>query len=98
MHKSLHSTEYQILLVMLRRFRQRRRLRQSDLAERIDRDQALVSKVERGDRRLDVIELRDWLSAMEVDFLVFMAELDERIRHSPLVATTSMSREPGQDD
>jgi len=39
--------------------------------------------VETGGRRLDVIELRDWLLALEVDFLDFMNELDDLLSSQP---------------
>lgn len=60
---------------MLRLTRMRRRLRQRDLAQLLGRHQGLVSKVERGERRLDVIELRDWLTALDIDFLEFVSDL-----------------------
>jgi len=37
----------------------------------------MISKVESGERRLDVIELRAWLQAIEVDFVAFVRELDQ---------------------
>lgn len=78
MDKSRYSDENQVLLTLLRRMRQRRRLRQVDLANLIGRDQALVSKVESGDRRLDLVELRTWLRAMDVDFMAFMKEFHDK--------------------
>ncbi len=79
MLKSLHTWHNEAFLKLLRTSRQRQRLRQADLARRLGRDQATVSKVESGIRRLDVIELRAWLHALDIDFLVFMAELDENL-------------------
>ena len=76
MLKSLHTRQNQIFLEMLRNRREALRLRQADLAERLGRGQATVSKVERGVRRLDIIELRAWLIALEVDFASFTAELN----------------------
>lgn len=71
-----------------------RRLRQTDLADRLGRGQGLVSKVERGERRLDVIELRDWLTALDTDFTGFVISLDAQLR---LHATTEprMTRRRG---
>lgn len=81
MRKSRYSLENKLFLEMLRACRLDRRMRQSDVAARIERNQAMVSKVESGERRLDVIELRGWLIALGVDFVAFVADLDERIRH-----------------
>src|SRR5258706_4062287 len=83
MGKTLHSRHNEIFLDMLRLSREAVRLRQTDLAHRLGRGQGTVSKTERGERRLDVIELRDWLLAMDLDFVAFMRELDHRLRRHP---------------
>lgn len=75
MPKILHSRHNQLFLRKLMHSRKIKGLRQSDLADLLGRDQGLVSKVERGERRLDVIELRDWLLALEIDFIKFLSEL-----------------------
>ncbi len=80
MLKSLHTHQNAIFVDLLREFRCRKRLRQSDLAVRLGKGQGTVSKVERGVRRLDIIELKQWLAALDVDLLVFMGELLTRLR------------------
>ena len=45
----------------------------------LGKSQATVSKVEQGMRRLDLMELRQWLTALDVDFLDFMNELSSRL-------------------
>lgn len=84
MHKSLYSRQNEIFLELLRSNRESLKLRQADLAVRLGRGQGTVSKVESGVRRLDIIELRTWLMALEVDFKSFMDELDQRLRAHPL--------------
>ena len=79
MYKSIHTPQNQVLLDLLRNYRQRRRLRQIDVGMRLGKDQGMISKVESGERRLDVIELRAWLEAIEVDFIAFMKELDSQL-------------------
>jgi len=83
MLKSLHRRHNQVFLELLRRRREIGKLRQTDLAQYLGSDQATVSKVENGGRRLDVIELREWLLALEVDFLDFMHELDDLLKSQP---------------
>ena len=56
---SIHSADHQRLVALLRQIREEAGLRQVDLAERLDRHQSFVSKYESGERRLDLIELRD---------------------------------------
>lgn len=84
MLKTLHSTHTAVFLTLLRDTRASQRLRQTDLASRLGRDQGTVSKVERGERRLDILELRAWLVALEVDFVSFVAELDRRLLLHPV--------------
>jgi transcriptional regulator with XRE-family HTH domain len=84
MIKSIHTRHNDIFLGMLRRSREAQRLRQADLAIRLGRGQATISKVERGERRLDVIELRAWLHALEIDFADFMSELNRRLEGMPI--------------
>jgi len=84
MLKSLHSRHSQIFLELLRNRREGLRLRQLDLAQRLGRSQATVSKVESGVHRLDIIELRAWLGALDVDFVAFVGELDERLQTHPV--------------
>lgn len=79
MYKSIHTPQNQVFLDLLRIHRQRRRLRQIDVGMRLGRDQGMISKVESGERRLDIIELRAWLEAIEVDFVAFMKELDSEL-------------------
>ena len=86
MPKSLHTRHNDIFLHLLRKTRVRVNLRQTDLADMLGGSQATISKIERGERRLDVIQLRDWLEALEVDFVAFMQELDEQLRPHPVVA------------
>jgi transcriptional regulator with XRE-family HTH domain len=53
----VHSPEYQNMLARLRKARRDAGLTQEEVARRLGARQALVSKVERGERRLDPIEL-----------------------------------------
>jgi len=80
MAKTLHSRHNKIFLTLLRGLRESRHLRQTDLADLLGRSQATVSNVERGERRLDLIELRDWLDALEVDFITFLSVVDAELR------------------
>lgn len=93
MLKSHYTIENQVFLAMLKACRLDRQLRQRDVAAKIGRDQAMVSKVESGERRLDVIELRSWLSAIGVDFVAFASDLDERIRSQAMAWSSPFRRE-----
>lgn len=80
MPRSTHTPDYAVLLTVLRELRESCGLLQAELAERLDTSQSYVSKCENGERRLDVIELRNWCVALGVGFPDFVAELDKRLR------------------
>jgi transcriptional regulator with XRE-family HTH domain len=61
-----HSADHQRLVALLRQIREEAGLRQVDLAERLNRHQSFVSKYETGERRLDLVELRDICDACEI--------------------------------
>jgi transcriptional regulator with XRE-family HTH domain len=66
-HSSIHSDEYRTLLELLRAARHRSGLSQAELATRLNRPQSWVSKVEMGERRLDLEELRQICGALDED-------------------------------
>jgi transcriptional regulator with XRE-family HTH domain len=78
--KTIHALEYQVLVESLRGARQRAKLTQEDLASRLGVDQSYVSKYERSERRLDVIELRAICQALNLEFLTFIGEFEDALR------------------
>ena len=58
MEKSVFTDEYAVVLQLLRQLRESAGVTQVEMAERLGQSQSFVSKYERGDRRLDVIQLR----------------------------------------
>lgn len=74
----LHEPRYQRIAALLMELRKARGLLQQDVADRIGRPQGFVSKVESGSRRLDVIELLDFLRALDADPHEFIDRLIER--------------------
>ena len=80
MPKSTHTPEYRVLRELLRELREREGVLQADLAERLGVPQSYVSKSENGERRLDVLEVREWCRGLGVAFVEFSKELDRRLR------------------
>jgi len=76
MEKSIYSKEYSLFLELLRNTREERGLTQIDVAQRLGQTQSFVSKVERGERRIDIVELRAFCSAIGVNFLTFVNKLE----------------------
>jgi ribosome-binding protein aMBF1 (putative translation factor) len=72
MPRSLFSKPYGELLRVLVSARRDAGLRQVDLAARLGKPQSFVSKVERGERRLDVVELIVLIRAIGADEMSFL--------------------------
>jgi transcriptional regulator with XRE-family HTH domain len=79
MEKSIHTDEYAALLALLRETRGAAGLTQVQLAERLSQSQSFVSKVEIGERRLDLIQLRTICLALGTTLLEFVRRLEERL-------------------
>ena len=78
MEKSVFTANYTIFRRCLLDARTRSGLTQGELAERLGQTQSWVSKVERGERRLDLVELREFCAGMGVSFVEFVAEFDKQ--------------------
>ncbi len=76
MEKTIYSREYAALLKLLRAARESAGVTQVELAERLGQTQSFVSKVERGDSRLDIIQLRTILQEFEMSLSDFVAQLE----------------------
>lgn len=63
MTKTLRTPEHIYLCQRLRQVRLDAGLTQVDLAQRLDKPQSFVAKVETQERRLDVIEFAKWMAA-----------------------------------
>jgi DNA-binding XRE family transcriptional regulator len=82
MQKSLYSRHYKVFLVELRATRTRLGVTQQELAARLDATQSFVSKCERGERRLDVAELRLWCRALRVPMADFVSHYEKRLERT----------------
>ena len=70
--RSIHNPRYQDLIKKLIELRESKDMTQVELARRLDKPQSYVSKVEILERRLDVIELVDWLKALDTALTAFI--------------------------
>jgi transcriptional regulator with XRE-family HTH domain len=64
---TIHSENYRRLLALIRELRMDAGLSQTEVADRLGRPQSWISKVEVGERRIDVEELRQLCIALEAD-------------------------------
>ena len=75
--KSVFSGKYERFRFLLVEARRAAGLSQADLAERLSRPQSFVSKYERGERRLDLVEFLDVTRVLGVDPAEIIKGLDE---------------------
>lgn len=67
MPKSLRSKGHRALIAVLVATRRDSGLTQQQLAQKLGRSQSFVTKIESGERRLDVVEFVEWVSALKAD-------------------------------
>jgi len=79
MRKSLHTRDYAVFLELLIEARHRAGITQAQLAQRLLFEQPAISKIERGERRVDVIELKMICSQLGIPLQDFIAELEDRL-------------------
>lgn len=69
--KSVHKAEYKHFLKRLRQARSDAGLTQTEVAKALRRPQTFVSKVELGERRLDLLEVQDFAKVYGKPFSYF---------------------------
>lgn len=79
MEKSIYSKEYSLFLEQLRNAREEKGLTQTEVAERLGQTQSFVSKVERGERRIDIVELRAFCTALGIGFGSFISRIEKAL-------------------
>lgn len=83
MEKSIHSYQYSEFLKVFRQVRKRAGLTQVDLAARVGATQSFISKCERGERRIDVVELREFCRAFGLKLVDFVARFEQALGPEP---------------
>lgn len=81
---STHNPDYRLLLGILREAREERGVSQVELATRLGNTQTFVSKCERGERRIDLVEFVEFAEALGQSAPEMLAEyLARRARRAP---------------
>lgn len=76
MRKSIYQRENAVLQALLRTSREAAGMVQVDVSERLGKPQSYVSKTERGERRLDILELRALCQLYGKSFRDFVDEFE----------------------
>lgn len=79
MTRSVFTDSYQIFLEILIEARKGAGVRQVDLAERLNWPQPTISNVERGIRRLDVVEFIAFARALDIIPADLLADIDKQL-------------------
>lgn len=82
MSKSIFTTEYAVFRDLLRELRTEKGLTQVQLSETLGMPQSFVSKYETGERRLDVIELRQVCQSLGTPLAACAKKLEARLSGS----------------
>ena len=72
---SIHDPRYRKLIQKLIAVREFRKITQVELATSLEKNQSYIAKVENYDRRIDILELYDWLKALDVPIENFLKEI-----------------------
>lgn len=77
MTRSVYTTRYATLKRLVLEARQRAGLTQADVARRLRKPQSYISKVEAGERRIDVVELLDLMDVLGGDAVAVVKAVAE---------------------
>jgi len=77
--KSVHSPQQQVLQRLLKQQRLSAGLRQADLASQLGVQRTFVSRVESGEVMMDLLQVRQYCSALGLRFPDFVAMLEEAL-------------------
>ncbi|MDD3729343.1 MAG: helix-turn-helix transcriptional regulator [Candidatus Pacebacteria bacterium] len=72
MLKSICSKEYKNIILKIRQARFDVGLKQKDVALRLKKPQSYISKIEKGERRIDIIELKELAKIYKKDVIFFI--------------------------
>ena len=72
MVKSIYSKEYRKTIERLKKARQESGLKQNEVAKKLGRPQSYISKIERGERRIDITELKQLAKIYKKDITYFV--------------------------
>jgi transcriptional regulator with XRE-family HTH domain len=95
MAKTIYRDEYVTFLRLLRERRAAAGLTQAQCSAALGRPQSFVSDVERGSRRLDIVQLRDLCAVLRTDLIDFVRSFEKAVvvrRKGAGLATSSKAR------
>jgi transcriptional regulator with XRE-family HTH domain len=80
MTKAIYRPEYGVFLEILKSRRIAAGLTQTECSKALGRPQSFMSDVERGSRRLDIIQIRDLCKVLGCDLPTLIQEFEQALR------------------
>jgi transcriptional regulator with XRE-family HTH domain len=80
MPKPIHRAEYDIVRNLIREFRLGAGVKQAELSEALGKPQPYISAIETGNRRIDIVEIRDICRVLDITLPNFVDALERLIR------------------
>jgi transcriptional regulator with XRE-family HTH domain len=72
MPRSTYTDDYKIIISRLKKVRLELGLKQEDVADKLGKPQSFISKIECGERRLDIAELKELAKLYKKDITHFI--------------------------
>jgi transcriptional regulator with XRE-family HTH domain len=82
MDRAARRRQQAVLQALLRDVRRERHLSQQEVADRVGMEQTAISKIELGEKRADLLELRDICEATGISLVDFIVRLEERLMNN----------------
>ena len=79
--KSVYSENYRIFIQLLRSEREATELSQEKLALKLGKPQSYVSKIELGERQINLVELQDWCDALGIALVGFVQKWQDATKN-----------------
>ncbi|MFS2122665.1 helix-turn-helix domain-containing protein [Pseudomonas sp. Pseusp97] len=79
MAKAIYRPEYAAFLAILKRRRVAAGLTQVECSKALGHPQSFMSDVERGTRRLDIIQIRDLSAVLKTDLVTLIREFEDSL-------------------
>ena len=86
MPKAIYRPEYDVFLSLLKQRRTLAGLTQGECSKALGRPQSFMSDVERGIRRLDIIQIRDLCVVLRCDFVELIQDFDNQVEAKHLTS------------
>ncbi|MFD1469897.1 helix-turn-helix domain-containing protein [Hymenobacter caeli] len=90
---SIYDARHKSIVNRLTAIRTDAGISQTQLATALEIGQSDVSKVEQGQRRLDIVELVEWLAALEYDLFSFLSEVGLLVPLAPAAPVVNVASE-----